>query len=184
MRIKSPHPQGPESLRHFGEKARSRSEVAPSRSAWKTAGNLRLTGPIIGTENGWKETDWSSGRNRETKFSGAWRPMEGVRRVSNRRRCCFSETVPHAQVRRALPQALTLDDAAKPERKARSRLPHVHAARRAHRRKANPTAASGPRFTIGRDILPLAKGLNPGGSPPCLGRHGRGLMPPVTGPGA
>jgi hypothetical protein len=66
--------------------------------------------------------------------------MEGVRRGSNRRRCCVSETVQHAPARRALPQALTLDDAAKPERKARSRLRHLRAARRAHRRKANPTA--------------------------------------------
>src|SRR4051812_10257932 len=49
----------------------ARSAIAPSRSARKTAGNLRLTEPVIGMENGWNEADWSSGGNQEMKFSGA-----------------------------------------------------------------------------------------------------------------
>ena len=82
---KSTYPQGGESLRHFGEKTRPRSDLAPSRSRPKTAGNLRLSAVPWSGETGCEETDWSGRRDsnpRPQPWQGCALPLSYARASS------------------------------------------------------------------------------------------------------
>jgi len=63
LRVKSGHPQGPETRRLSGEDSRPRSGRAPSRSERKVARNLGLSAPVTSMENVWEGTDWSGRRD-------------------------------------------------------------------------------------------------------------------------
>lgn len=70
LRIKSAYPQGLETLRSLRHQNASSCEFEPSRSARKPRQNLCLSAVPRPGETGCERDEWSSERNRGTKFSG------------------------------------------------------------------------------------------------------------------